>query len=139
MSVPLPAVISSVCVRPFKDCLPKEVLFRTNLYKNARPNIYLLFSVLCVLCIFSGILGVAYLGFDPLVRSLVLQRLVLSNNSEAWHIWEDPPVSPHLKVKCSKMEIRKVNNVLQVYFFNLTNPEAVFEGREKPKLDEVSN
>ena len=27
----------------------------------------------------------------------------------------------------------------QVYFFNLTNPEAVFEGTEKPKLVEVSN
>ena len=26
----------------------------------------------------------------------------------------------------------------QVYFFNLTNPEAVFEGTEKPKLVEVS-
>ena len=81
----------------------------------------------------------AYLGFDPLVRSLVLKRLVLSNTSETFDIWEDPPISPHFKVKFRKMEIRKVNNVLQVYFFNLTNPEAVFEGREKPKLDEVSN
>jgi len=77
--------------------------------------------VLCVLCIFSGILGVAYLGFDPLVRSLVLKRLVLSNSSETFHIWEDPGISPHFKV----------------YFFNLTNPEAVFEGTEKPKLVEV--
>lgn len=77
--------------------------------------------VLCVLCIFSGILGVAYLGFDPLVRSLVLKRLVLSNTSETFHIWENPGISPHFKV----------------YFFNLTNPEAVFEGIEKPKLVEV--
>ena len=28
--------------------------------------------------------------------------------------------------------------MLQVYFFNLTNPKAVFDGVEKPKLVEVS-
>jgi len=76
---------------------------------------------LLVLCIFSGIIGVAYLGFDPLVRSLVLKKLVLSNTSETFQIWEDPPISPHFRI----------------YFFNLTNPEAVFEGKEKPKLVEV--
>jgi len=86
-----------------------------------RHSMRIINLVLCVLCIFSGILGVAYLGFDPLVRSLVLKRLVLSNTSETFHIWEDPPISPHFKV----------------YFFNLTNPEAVFEGTEKPKLVEV--
>ena len=61
-------------------------------------NIYFLFSVLLVLCILSGLVGVAYLGFDPLVRSLVLKKLVLSNTSDTFHIWEDPPISPHLKV-----------------------------------------
>jgi len=86
-----------------------------------RQSMRIINLVLCVLCIFSGILGVAYLGFDPLVRSLVLKKLVLSNSSETFHIWEDPGISPHFKV----------------YFFNLTNPEAVFEGTEKPKLVEV--
>ena len=62
-------------------------------------NIYFLFSVLLVLCILSGLVGVAYLGFDPLVRSLVLKKLVLSNTSDTFHIWEDPPISPHLKVR----------------------------------------
>lgn len=66
-------------------------------------NIYrtftkLTFSALLVLCILSGLMGVAYLGFDPLVRSIVLKRLVLSNTSDTFHIWEDPPISPHLKV-----------------------------------------
>ena len=56
------------------------------------------FSALLVLCILSGLMGVAYLGFDPLVRSIVLKRLVLSNTSDTFHIWEDPPISPHLKV-----------------------------------------
>lgn len=55
-------------------------------------------SALLVLCICSGVIGVAYLGFDPLVRSLVLRKLVLSNTSETFHIWEDPPISPHFKV-----------------------------------------
>jgi len=86
-----------------------------------RHSMRMINLVLCVLCIFSGILGVAYLGFDPLVRSLVLKRLVLSNTSQTFHIWENPGISPHFKV----------------YFFNLTNPEAVFEGTEKPKLVEV--
>lgn len=36
-------------------------------------------------------------------------------------MWEDPPISPHLKV----------------YFFNLTNPEVVFNGMGKPVLAEI--
>jgi len=38
-----------------------------------------------------------------------------------FHLREESPVSPLMKV----------------HFFNLTNPEAVFEGTEKPKLSEV--
>ena len=86
-----------------------------------RHSMRIINLVILVLCIFSGIIGVAYLGFDPLVRYLVLQRLVLSNTSENFQIWEDPPIYPHFKV----------------YFFNLTNPKAVFDGLEKPKLVEV--
>jgi len=76
---------------------------------------------LLVLCVLSGLVGIAYLGFDPLVRSLILKKLVLSNTSDTFHIWEDPPISPHLKV----------------YFFNLTNPEEVFNGVDLPRLVEV--
>jgi len=76
---------------------------------------------LLVFCVLSGLVGILYLGFDPLVRSIVLKNLVLSNTSSTFHIWEDPPISPHLKV----------------YFFNLTNPVEVFDGREKPRLVEV--
>ena len=60
--------------------------------------IKIIILALLVLCIFSGIIGVAYLGFDPLVRSLVLKKLVLSNTSETFQIWEDPPISPHFRV-----------------------------------------
>jgi len=86
-----------------------------------RHSMRIINLALLVLCILSGIVGVAYLGFNPLVRSLVLKRLVLSNTSDTFHIWEDPPISPHFKV----------------YFFNLTNPEQVFNGTEKPNLVEI--
>lgn len=76
--------------------------------------------LLC-LCLMSGIVGLSYLLFDPVVRSIVLSKLTLSRTSETFYIWEDPPISPHLKV----------------YFWNFTNPEAFFAGREKPELKEV--
>ena len=76
---------------------------------------------LLISCILSGLVGIAYLGFDPLVRSLILKKLVLSNTSDTFHIWEDPPINPHLKV----------------YFFNMTNPDEVFNGIDKPRLVEV--
>jgi len=78
---------------------------------------------LCLLisCIFSGLVGLAYLAFDPLVRSLILKKLVLSPTSDNFKMWEDPPISPHLKV----------------YFFNITNPAEVFAGTAKPRLLEI--
>ena len=92
-----------------RAALPKEMHLnpkRITLYKM----LTFFFSVLCVLCIFSGILGVAYLGFDPLVRSLVLKRLVLSNTSETFHIWENPGISPHFKVTKIALQNQIVNN-----------------------------
>jgi len=86
-----------------------------------RHSLKIINLCLLVSCIFSGIVGLAYLAFDPLVRSLILKKMVLSTSSENFKMWEDPPINPHLKV----------------YFFNLTNAEAVFKGLEKPKLVEV--
>eukprot|EP00095_Tigriopus_kingsejongensis_P008744 maker-scaffold92_size382268-snap-gene-1.19 protein:Tk08744 transcript:maker-scaffold92_size382268-snap-gene-1.19-mRNA-1 annotation:"scavenger receptor class b member 1" len=68
-----------------------------------------------------GLMAFVYVLFDPVVRHIVLKKLVLRNSSDVAHLWEEPPITPHLKI----------------YFFNLTNPEQVFEGLEKPKLDEV--
>jgi len=76
---------------------------------------------LLVTCLLSGIFGLAYLAFDPVVRSLILKKMVLSTTSENFKMWEDPPIQPHLKV----------------YFFNLTNAKEVFDGRSKPNLREV--
>ena len=62
-------------------------------------NLILSFPGLLVSCIFSGIVGLAYLAFDPLVRSLILKKMVLSTSSENFKMWEDPPINPHLKVE----------------------------------------
>lgn len=76
---------------------------------------------LIVSCIISGLVGLAYLAFDPIVRTIILNKLVMSNTSETFFLWEDPPITPHFKV----------------FFLNLTNPDEVFNGIAKPKLQEV--
>ena len=68
-----------------------------------------------------ALLGLSYLLFDPLVKHVVLNRLVLRNQSEFADIWANPPITPHLKV----------------YFYNLTNPEEFSSGEAKPRLQEV--
>ncbi len=45
-----------------------------------------------------GLVGLSYLFFDPLVKHIVLKRLVLRNHSEFAEIWSNPPITPHLKV-----------------------------------------
>ena len=66
---------------------------------SSNINLILSFPGLLVSCIFSGIVGLAYLAFDPLVRSLILKKMVLSTSSENFKMWEDPPINPHLKVE----------------------------------------
>ena len=116
-------------------------------------HIYFLFvfSGLLVSALLACFFGVCYLFFDPLVKHIVLRRLVLRNNSEFAQIWENPPITPHLKVHNTATETtifwpRKTciicgTDILlclfQVYFFNLTNPDAVFAGEEQPNVTEV--
>jgi len=76
---------------------------------------------LLIFCVISGLVGVAYLLFDPLVRALILNKLVLTPATEEFLLWENPPISPHLKV----------------YMFNLTNPEEFFNGKSLPHVVEV--
>lgn len=85
-------------------------------HSNKPLNLSLLIS-----CVLSGLVGLSYLFFDPIVRSVILSKLTLRNTSDTFYIWEDPPISPHLKV----------------YFFNLTNPEEFFAGHSKPLLEEI--
>jgi len=76
---------------------------------------------LLISCLLSCLLGLVYLAFDPIVRTIILNKLVLSNTSETFFLWENPPITPHFKV----------------YFLNLTNPDEVFNGISKPRLQEV--
>ena len=77
-------------------------------------------GLLILLCL-ASLIGAIYLMFDPIVQHIVLNRLVLRNHSDFAQIWENPPITPHLKV----------------YFFNLTNAEKFFEGLEPPQVQEV--
>jgi len=96
--------------------IQSKVAGLTRPHSMKRINICLL-----LMCVLSGAVGLLYLIFDPLVRSIVLNKLTLSRSSDTFYIWEDPPISPHLKV----------------YFWNFTNPEAFFTGKAKPVLKEV--
>lgn len=76
---------------------------------------------LSICSILLALIGLSYLLFDPIVKYVVLNRLVLKNESEFGDLWQNPPITPHLKV----------------YFFNLTNPEEFFSGSQVPHLEEV--
>lgn len=78
-------------------------------------------ACLLLLAMLGGLVGLAYLLFDPLVKHVILSKLVLRNSSDFAEIWEEPPITPHLKV----------------YFFNLTNAERFFSGDEAPIVREV--
>jgi len=86
--------------------------------KQSTKIVNITLAVTCVLCV---IFGLTYLAFDPIVRTVILNKLVLTNTSQTFFLWESPPIIPHLKV----------------YFFNLTNPDEVFNGISKPRLLEV--
>jgi len=69
----------------------------------------------------TGFVGAVYLLFDPIIKHVILKRLVLRNDTEFASIWAEPPITPHLKL----------------YFFNLTNAEKFFDGSEGPRVREV--
>jgi len=95
-----------------------DVKFTRLKSEYSMKTIYISVSLCAVL---SAIAGASFLLFDPLVKQVVLSRLVLRNSSEIAELWENPPIIPHLKV----------------YFFNLTNPEEFFAGKSQPNLQEV--
>lgn len=45
-------------------------------------------------------MALSYVLFDPVVKHIVLKKLVLQNSSEVANLWEEPPITPHLKVSC---------------------------------------
>lgn len=77
-------------------------------------------SLLILLCL-TAFVGFVYLLFDPIIQRVILNRLVLRNDTDFAAIWANPPITPHLKL----------------YFFNLTNPEKFFAGEQGPVVKEV--
>ena len=56
------------------------------------------FAGLSMCSILWAILGLCYLLFDPIVKHVVLNKLVLRNDSDFAAIWKNPPIKPHFKV-----------------------------------------
>ena len=67
--------------------------------------------------------------FSLCLRSIILSKLTLRNTSETFYIWEDPPISPHLKVrKLSEYSLAihfyaDVVRIRILEFFNYVGPE----------------
>jgi len=88
------------------------------------PTIHSMKSMYCSLSVCSilvALIGLSYLLFDPIVKYVILGRLVLKAESDFADLWKNPPITPHFKV----------------YFYNLTNPEDFFSGKAIPDLREV--
>jgi hypothetical protein len=45
-----------------------------------------------------ALIGLSYLLFDPIVKYVILGRLVLRNESDFAELWKKPPITPHFKV-----------------------------------------
>lgn len=63
---------------------------------------------------------ISYLTFPVILRNQIKQRLILKEGSQSYKYWKDVPVPIYLRF----------------YFFNLTNPEDVYD-LKKPILEEL--
>ncbi|XP_066991108.2 lysosome membrane protein 2 isoform X2 [Anabrus simplex] len=75
--------------------------------------------VLIALFLFA-LTGSVILWCTDLFNSMVIENLVLKNNTQTFEWWQRPPVEPYMRV----------------HVFNYTNMEAFMHG-EKPKVQEV--
>jgi len=106
------------------DVNPVEYQSLRSRRQKRGPTIHSMKSMYCSLSVCSilvALIGLSYLLFDPIVKYVILGRLVLRNESDFADLWKNPPITPHFKV----------------YFFNLTNPEDFFSGKAVPNLQEV--
>jgi len=98
---------------------------KTSAERKLRPKpVHSMKAMYCSLSMCSimiALLGLSYLLFDPLVKHMVLSKLVLRNNSGFAELWKNPPIKPHFKV----------------YFFNLTNAEDFINGKANPHVQEI--
>ena len=65
---------------------------------------FLCSSGLLFCSLLGGLIGLSYLLFDPVVKHIILNKLILRNNSEIADFWKDPPITPHFNV--SSLELK---------------------------------
>ena len=58
-----------------------------------------------------ALIGLSYLLFDPIVKYVILGRLVLRNESDFAELWKKPPITPHFKVNLFVKLFKKSNPV----------------------------
>merc|ERR1711971_1350843 len=106
------------------DKFANPVAYQSLRSRQKSKRIHSMKSMYCSLSVCSilvALIGLIYLLFDPIVKYVILGRLVLRNESDFAELWKKPPITPHFKV----------------YFFNLTNAEEFFKGNAIPHLEEV--
>ncbi|XP_075731602.1 protein croquemort-like isoform X2 [Rhipicephalus microplus] len=91
--------------------------------RASRPDMALVKAAVGVLAgLFLALSGLAtYVFFPAIFRTQVEMNLVLEPNSEIYSSWQRAPIPIYLKY----------------YFFNMTNPDEIMAGTEKPRLQEV--
>ncbi|GFO25384.1 scavenger receptor class b, member 2 [Plakobranchus ocellatus] len=76
--------------------------------------------MLIVGLIMAAIGGAMFPVVDHIIREQVKERVIISNTSETYEIWQDVPVPVYM----------------QFYMFNIGNPEEVIEGKT-PYLEQI--
>ena len=74
-----------------------------------------------------ALIGLSYLLFDPIVKYVILGRLVLRNESDFAELWKKPPITPHFKVNLFvKLYIKKVESCVSVLANKRHEKEFIF-------------
>ena len=72
-----------------------------------------------------ALIGLSYLLFDPIVKYVILGRLVLRNESDFAELWKKPPITPHFKVN-SFVKIKKIKFCVSVLANKRHEKEFIF-------------
>ncbi|XP_064482295.1 scavenger receptor class B member 1-like isoform X2 [Ornithodoros turicata] len=77
-----------------------------------------------VLCVHPGVVDSSlyrHVWWAPLASGLLFKRLVLEPGNQVFSSWEQVPIPIYVSY----------------YLFNVTNPEGILQGTEKPRLEEI--
>lgn len=85
------------------------------------PAFRILGIVLLVVVFVLSVTGACFFWTTDKFNEMVLENLVLKNNTQTFQWWQVPPVQPYMRV----------------HVFNYTNLEAFMAGREKPFVQDV--